>query len=262
MDLLRKFALPNHSKSMTIKNLYVSIFLLFSLTVFLFSFSTFASRPLENVAPEPDSMSSSPEVRPKHTELSFYKSLRLDQVGLSEETFAYAVKGYENLRTSSTLKDTQYLSIVDFSQSSRNKRFYLFDLKNHQLIKNTFVAYGKNSGVDMASSFSNKPGTEQSSLGFYITKETYVGKNGFSLKMAGVEERFNDNDEKRAIVVHGADYVNPNRVKSPYMGRSQGCPALPKSESGEIIELIKGGSALFVYAASGNYLQSSKLLNS
>ena len=124
------------------------------------------------------------------------------------------------------------------------------------------MAHGKNPGADIAASFSNRPGSEQSSLGFYVTKGTYTGNNGFSLKITGLEENFNDNAEKRAIVVHGADYVNQNRSQAAYMGRSQGCPALPIPESRGIIELIKEGSPIFVYAASADYLQSSKLLNS
>ena len=244
------------------KNIYVFLLLLLSLAMRLLSFSTTESRQLTNSALQPDSIVSSPAIVSKHSELSLYKSLRLDQAGLSEEAYRYAITGYENLKASNTLKDTQYLSIVDFSQPSRKKRFYLFDFKNHQLVKNTFVAHGKNSGVDMATSFSNKPGSEQSSLGFYITKGTYIGKNVLSLKMAGLDEGFNDNAEKRAIVGHGADYVNQSRVQAAYMGRSQGCPAVPKAESREIIKLIKGGSALFVYSASDEYLHSSELLNS
>ena len=202
------------------------------------------------------------ETDSKHSELGLYESIELNRAGLSKETFQYAVKGYEHLRAQGVIKDTQYLSVVDFSQSSRKKRFYLFDFKNHKLLKNTFVAHGKNSGVDMATRFSNIPGSEQSSLGFYVTKGTYTGKNGFSLKMSGLEKKFNDNAEERAIVVHGADYVNASRVRSDYMGRSQGCPALPKNESAEIIDIIKDGSALFVYYPSKEYLQSSALLNS
>ena len=100
------------------------------------------------------------------------------------------------------------------------------------------------------------------SLGFYVTKGTYIGKNGLSLKMAALDEGFNDNAEKRPIVLHGADYVNANGVLSAYMGPSQGCPALPKMKSAEIINLIKDETALFIYSPSKDYLQSSELLNS
>ena len=160
------------------------------------------------------------------------------------------------------VQNTQYLTIVDFSQSSRKKRFYLLDVKNQELELNTFVAHGKNSGVDQAVRFSNTPESEASSLGFYVTKETYRGKHGLSLKLAGLEDGFNDNAEARAIVVHGANYVNAGRVRSAYMGRSQGCPALPQAQAAKVINLIKGGSSLFVYHPSQKYLNNSKILNS
>ena len=191
-----------------------------------------------------------------------YEKLALENVGLSKQALNSAVKGYEKLVDEGVIENTQYLSIVDLSQSSRKKRFYLLDLKNQTLALNTFVAHGKNSGIDQAVRFSNRPESEASSLGFYITKDTYRGKHGLSLKLQGLEDGFNDNAESRAIVVHGANYVNSARVNSAYMGRSQGCPALPEAQAPKVIKLIKGGSALFVYNPSQNYLQLSKILNS
>jgi hypothetical protein len=166
------------------------------------------------------------------------------------------------LKEEGVLQNTQYLTIVDLSQSSRKKRFYLIDVNNYELEVNTFVAHGKNSGVDVAKSFSNIPNSEKSSLGFYVTKNTYRGKHGLSLRLAGLENGFNSNAEARAIVVHAADYVNSGRVNSAYMGRSQGCPALPANIAPKVISMIKNGSALFVYNPSGNYLSSSPVLNS
>ena len=191
-----------------------------------------------------------------------YEKLDLENVGLSKQALSSAVKGYEKLIEEGVIQNTQYLSIVDLSQSSRKKRFYLLDLKNQTLALNTFVAHGKNSGIDQAVRFSNRAESEASSLGFYITKDTYRGKHGISLKLQGLEDGFNDNAESRSIVVHGANYVNSARVNSGYMGRSQGCPALPEALAPKVIKLIKGGSALFVYNPSQNYLQSSKILNS
>lgn len=191
-----------------------------------------------------------------------YEELNLGDAGLSEEALSSAVKGYEKLVEEGVIQNTQYLSIVDLSQSSRKKRFYLLDLKNHKLALNTFVAHGKNSGIDEAERFSNTPNSEKSSLGFYVTKNTYSGKHGLSLKLAGLEDGFNDNAESRAIVVHGAEYVNEGRVRSAYMGRSQGCPALPESVAPKVINLIKGGSAVFVYHPDQKYFSKSKILNS
>lgn len=193
---------------------------------------------------------------------ALFNQLQLDKKGLSINTLKTAVKGYLNLQEQGALKNNDLLSIVDFSQSSRKKRFYLIDMKNNKLLVNTFVAHGKNSGVDMANNFSNVIGSEKSSLGFYKTKGTYTGKNGFSLRMEGLDKGFNDNAEARAIVVHGADYVNAGRINAAYMGRSQGCPALPRTDYIKVIDLIKDGSVLFIYSQNENYLNSSELLSS
>jgi hypothetical protein len=200
----------------------------------------------------------------KAAELSnqLYTELQLETVGLTRDALDYAVKGYEKLVSAGTVTNDQYLTVVDFSQSSRKKRFYLIDMQQHRLVWNTYVSHGKNSGVDEAERFSNRMNSEQSSLGFYLTKATYSGKHGLSLRLSGLDEGFNDNAEARGVVVHGASYVNENRVSSPYMGRSQGCPALPESEYAAVITLIKNGSVFFVYHPDEQYLNSSSVLNS
>lgn len=190
---------------------------------------------------------------------SLYNELQLADAGLSMETVAYAVNGYQKLEAQGQVSNP-FLTIVDFSQSSRKKRFYIIDMNNHKLVWNTFVSHGKNSGVDMATSFSNAFNSEASSLGFYVTKSTYLGKHGLSLRMSGKEAGFNDNAEARGVVVHGAAYVNSGRVNTAYMGRSQGCPALPENEYAAVINIIKEGSVMFLYAPSTNYLQNSELI--
>jgi hypothetical protein len=190
-----------------------------------------------------------------------YLDLKLQNLGISKEAINYAVKGYQKLVDSGLVKNSQYLTIADLSQSSRNKRFYILDMQNDKLVWNTYVAHGRNSGVDMAKSFSNDLNSNKSSLGFYVTESTYTGKHGLSLRINGLEPGFNDNAEARGVVVHGAPYVNGGRVKSDYMGRSQGCPALPENEYAQVINIIKDGSVLFVYSPEADYLQSSSLLN-
>jgi hypothetical protein len=192
---------------------------------------------------------------------NLYEGLRLNEKGLGLDALELAVKGYLHLQEQGTIQNSDFLSIADFSQSSRKKRFYLIDMKKQKLMVNTYVAHGKNTGLDMAGDFSNIPESEKSSLGFYVTKGTYTGKNGYSLKMAGLEEGFNDNAEKRAIVVHGADYVNAGRVQSGFMGRSQGCPALSRDSYKQVISLIKDGSVFFVYYPDEKYLSASDILN-
>lgn len=193
---------------------------------------------------------------------SLYEGLNLETKGLSKEAFDYALKGYEKLVAEGAVSNDQYLTIVDFSQSGRKRRFYLIDVKNGELLINTFVSHGKNSGLDVAKNFSNTPSSEQSSLGFYVTGNTYTGKHGLSLRLQGQEEGFNSNALARGIVLHGAAYVNAGRVNSDFMGRSQGCPALPENEYAKVINIIKDGSVMFLYHPSQNYIQNSPVLNS
>jgi hypothetical protein len=244
-------------KTILFRLFYLSILLI--LTSFINSVTSKALNPaVSNVAIKNDEF----ENKNSSMSSSLYEKLELANKGLSQKAFIAAIKGYEKLKHQGVLHNTQYLSIVDLSQSSRKKRFYLLDVENYEVALNTFVAHGKNSGIDVARSFSNTPESEKSSLGFYVTKNTYSGKHGLSLRLSGLENGFNNNAEARAIVVHAADYVNEGRVNSAYMGRSQGCPALPNAIAPKVIKMIKGGSALFVYNPNENYLSNSPVLNS
>jgi hypothetical protein len=159
------------------------------------------------------------------------------------------------------LNNTNVLTVCDFSQPSTEKRMYIVDVKNMKVLLNTYVAHGKNSGLEYAQRFSNNMESLQSSLGFYVTKQTYLGKHGLSLRLSGQDKGFNDNAERRAVVVHGAQYIGENRADAAYMGRSFGCPAVPQAQSTKVINLIKDGTCLFVYHPSTTYLNKSTVLN-
>ncbi|MEO7527281.1 MAG: murein L,D-transpeptidase catalytic domain family protein [Chitinophagaceae bacterium] len=191
-----------------------------------------------------------------------YTTMNLSAYGLCAEAFDYAWRGYQELRERNKIRRTNYLTICDFSQSSRKKRLYIIDIDNQRLVTNTFVAHGKNSGGEFATNFSNKPESLQSSLGFYVTSNTYLGKHGLSLRINGVDPGYNDKALERTIVIHGAAYVDPARAKAGvFMGRSWGCPAVPEKESATIINTIKEGTCLFIYHPGKNYLLGSKILN-
>jgi hypothetical protein len=191
-----------------------------------------------------------------------YNTINLQQYGLSEEAFSYAWKGYQKLLAKKMISRDNYLTICDFSQSSLQRRLYIIDVINEQLIMNTYVAHGKNSGGEYATNFSNNPESLQSSLGFYITAQTYIGEHGLSLRINGVDPGYNDKAMERTIVIHGAAYVDPARAKAGiFMGRSWGCPAVPQKESAEIITTIKNGTCLFIYHPGKAYLLGSKILN-
>lgn len=137
----------------------------------------------------------------------------------------------------------------------------MIDLDHAALLFNTWVAHGRNSGKETAQNFSNKPSSNKSSLGFYVTGEPYQGSNGYSLKLFGMEQGFNSNAFKRAIVIHGAGYVNPTLIESQgFIGRSQGCPAVLPELTKPLINTIKEGTCLFVYHPNPTYLSKSTLL--
>jgi hypothetical protein len=190
---------------------------------------------------------------------SAYDSLSLGVKGLSREAFDYARKGFNKLLDQGKLVNDSIISIIDFSQPSSHKRLYVLDLKNDKVLFNTLVAHGRNSGREYASNFSNQNSSFMSSPGFYVTRETYEGHNGYSLKLDGVERGINDNAYERGIVVHGAPYVSEAIVNMQgYAGRSQGCPAVPLQTSAPLINTIKNGSCMFIYAPS--YVRKSTLL--
>ena len=194
--------------------------------------------------------------------MQVFDSLNLDLAGLSKEAFETAVKGMEKLLKEGVAKKDDIISIVDFSKPSTSKRLYVIDLVNYRLLFNTFVAHGMNSGKEMAESFSNKVSSNKSSLGFYVTGETYKGGHGYSLRLMGVEKGINDNAYRRAIVMHSADYVNERFAERlGYIGRSHGCPAVPVELNKPIINNIKDGSCLFIYYPSQQYFEKSDLLS-
>ena len=191
-----------------------------------------------------------------------YASTHLENFGVSRPVFEMALKGFDKLHKQGVISTDSILTIVDFSKSSRQKRLVVIDLKTEEVVFNTVVAHGRNTGQEFASSFSNQPRSNKSSLGFYITKGTYFGSNGYSLKLDGYEKGINDKAMERAIVMHAANYASEEVIRSKgYLGRSFGCPAVPQKINKKIIDKIKNGNVLFVYFPDQKYLNNSKLLN-
>ncbi len=191
-----------------------------------------------------------------------YESTGLKDLGLQKEVLDLALKGFSKLAGSGKLNNDSLLTIVDFSKSSKEKRLYVIDLKNVALRFNTRVAHGKNSGLEYARHFSNVMASNKSSLGFYITQNSYVGSNGYSMRLQGVEKNINDKALTRNIVVHGAEYANDNYLRSHGMlGRSFGCPALPTKDNKAVIDVIKNGSCFFIYNSDEKYFKQSTVLN-
>ncbi|MFY7964694.1 MAG: murein L,D-transpeptidase catalytic domain family protein [Chitinophagaceae bacterium] len=190
-----------------------------------------------------------------------YDELQLATLGLSKPIFEKAIAEWDILSAREHIEKTNILSIADLSQSSKAKRLYVMDIKNKRILFNTYVAHGRNSGDEFATSFSNKENSYQSSLGFYITANTYQGAHGLSLKLKGIEKGINDIAETRGIVVHGASYVSESFINNfGRLGRSQGCPAVPIELCTPIINSIKGGSCFYMFYPDKNYFKKTALI--
>ena len=192
-----------------------------------------------------------------------FNELHLSEAGMMPGVFNAAMQGLQKLNGKNAVKRNDIITIIDFSQPSNKKRLYVLDLENKQILFNTLVAHGRNSGTLWAKSFSNNPSSLKSSPGFYVTGETYFGDNGYSLRLDGMEKNINDNARKRSIVMHGAPYVDESAINiKGFIGRSWGCPAIPLTSRDQIINTIKDGTCLFIYSSNKNYLQRSPILNS
>jgi hypothetical protein len=190
-----------------------------------------------------------------------YNAIGLSSHDLDFSVFRLAMIGYYGLKQEQALNAKELITIIDFSRPSTEKRLFTIDLKNKRLKFHSYVAHGRNTGQNIATDFSNVPHSNQSSLGFYVTAETYVGSKGYSLRLDGVEAAFNSNIRSRAVVVHGADYVTKSWIQRyGRLGRSEGCPALPPAISRQVIDAIKDGTAIFTYYPDSAYLRSSKYL--
>ncbi len=192
-----------------------------------------------------------------------YQSISFENTNkLQFDVFAKALLGFENLKKAGKLDENAHLlTICDFSLSSNTKRLWVIDTEERKVLFNSLVAHGKNTGEEFATNFSNTESSLQSSMGFYITESTYNGDNGYSLKLLGMDKRFNDAAYKRAVVMHGADYVSEEfAVMHKRIGRSWGCPAVPRALTEPIINTIKGKNCLFIYYPDENYLSSSEWL--
>ncbi|MEI8279072.1 MAG: murein L,D-transpeptidase catalytic domain family protein [Bacteroidota bacterium] len=197
-------------------------------------------------------------IRNIYKQINFKKSTPLDY-----EVFKMAYNGYMNLRTEGKLNSTkQVLTICDYSRSSTEYRLWVIDLRSKRVLHNTYVAHGSASGAEFATAFSNKNNSHKSSIGFYVTGDTYVGECGVSLRLHGMDHGFNDAAFNRGIVLHGSRYVNGKYIASNKMaGRSFGCPAVPYESLMDIIFTIENGTCLFMYFPQKEYIQTAYWLN-
>jgi hypothetical protein len=180
---------------------------------------------------------------------------------IDDHVVRLCLQAYANARMHG-LDHKQLLTIIDYSKPSSERRLWVVDVKKGKVLFNTWVSHGKNSGDVMANSFSNEPGSLKSSIGVFLTQTPYTGGNGYSLRLQGLEHGFNDNALRRAIVVHGAWYVDPEVIKEyGELGRSFGCPAVNPNTARPLINTIKDNTLVIVYYPDRNWLRNSTFLS-
>jgi L,D-transpeptidase-like protein len=182
--------------------------------------------------------------------------------GLSPKVLQLAISAATCAENRGLVKRRDLLTVIDYSLPSTEPRLFVFNVITHKLLFRELVAHGKNSGGVRTNFFSNSSGSLASSLGLYVTADTYVGKNGYSLRLKGLEEGVNDMAWDRAIVMHGAYYVSREAIKAlGRLGRSWGCPAVRAEIADKIINTVRGGSPIFAYYPDKNWLATSAFLH-
>jgi hypothetical protein len=192
---------------------------------------------------------------------SLVGSLVRQAPGLSARVLRLALDASQCAAARGLVARRDLLTVIDYSIASSKPRLFVFDLAAHKLLFRELVAHGKNSGDDVASAFSNDGGSLQSSIGLFVTATTYFGNNGYSLRLRGLEEGFNDMAWDRLIVMHGASYVSQEAIRVlGRLGRSWGCPAVRPEVAKRIIDTVRGGTAIFAYYPDPRWLAKSEFV--
>lgn len=180
---------------------------------------------------------------------------------INPKVLKLALTAYNNAATMGYPVRKNILTVIDYSLPDDNKRLWVFDLRKNKVLYNTFVAHGQGSGGRYAEHFSNENGSHASSVGVFLTQNTYIGSKGYALRLNGLDKGFNDHAAARDIVMHGAWYVNPSFAATyRHIGRSWGCPSVPVDMIHPIVNTIKNGSLVFAYAPKFSWLHSSRFL--
>jgi len=182
---------------------------------------------------------------------------------LDDKVLRLALNAAGCARRVGAVANDRLLTVIDYSKASTEPRLWVLDLERERVLFEELVAHGRGSGDNFATAFSNREGSHQTSLGLFRTADTYVGSNGYSLRLDGLEAGVNDLARERAIVMHGAPYVSEVNVRTVgRLGRSHGCPALRPAIARTVIDTIKQGSLVFAYYPDRQWLQGSRFLNS
>lgn len=180
--------------------------------------------------------------------------------GMSREAWVQAHAAFSRVREEH--RDArEILAIIDYSLPSSEPRLWVVDTRADTVVARDYVAHGWASGSTFPYQFSNRWGSNQSSLGVFLTQEAYSGVRGLSLRLEGLEPGINDRARARGIVVHGSPNVSASRAGQGNVGRTEGCPAVPMSSARRLVHLLEGGAVVFAWYPDPNFLARSRYLD-
>ena len=189
-----------------------------------------------------------------------FRALLTQAPGISPQALETALAAQKRLQADGVRVRSDVLVVIDYTRPSTEPRLWVFDLNHTRVLFEELVAHGKNSGDNRAVRFSNQPGSLMSSIGVFLTGDTYIGKHGLSLRLEGLEKGINDKSMERAIVLHAASYVSERvRRREGRIGRSWGCPAVRPEISRQLIETVEEGAVLLAYYPEKSWLETSRL---
>jgi hypothetical protein len=217
----------------------------------------------EDAAPAPDETAASGLSVARQLDASVtIDRAAAEAAGVSPDVLNLALGAIECATESGEIDAPPTLTVIDYSKPSTEPRLWVFDLESGRLLFTELVAHGRNTGENLATAFSDTLNSRQSSIGLFVTADTYVGSNGYSLRMDGLEPGFNGHARERAIVMHGAPYVSEEiAARQGRIGRSWGCPALRQAIARNVIDTVRGGGVVFSYYPDEEWLSSSRFLN-
>ena len=177
--------------------------------------------------------------------------------GVPDAAWAHALSAHR-MASLQGQTDSPLLTLIDFSLPATERRLWVVNVITRHVLLTEYVAHGQHSGGLLATRFSNRDGSNQSSLGTFITATTYRGVRGLSLRLRGLEPGINDNAWSRGIVIHGTPNVSAARAKKGTMGRTEGCPAVPTASARQLIRLIENGVVVFAWYPEPAFLEKSE----
>ena len=181
--------------------------------------------------------------------------------GIAPEVWAHALSAHDRA-TSLGYTSSQRVVVIDYTIASSERRLWVVDVGTHEVLMHEYVAHAINSGGTYPYAFSNRDGSNQSSLGAFVTKgRPYIGIRGLSLRLEGLESGINDKAAARGIVFHGTPNVSEARAAQGKQGRTQGCPAVPIKSVRKLISLVRDGVVVFAWYPDKTFLARSAFLD-